>query len=114
MVPELAQLPDGKFDLVICFETLEHVPNPVATIAEIAAFVAEPGAVIYSTLTPPPNIERQGCRWWYVGPRNGHISIFTKKSLAIAWQRHGLLTTSFNEGLHLSFRRLPAEWGLGG
>lgn len=114
MVPEHSVLPEGKFDLVTCFETLEHVPDPAATIAEIAGFVAEPGAVFYSTLTQPADFERQGVAWWYVGPRNGHISIFTKKALALSWQRHGFLTTSFNEGMHMSFRNLPPEWGFGG
>jgi SAM-dependent methyltransferase len=28
--------PDGAFDIVICCETLEHVPNPVATLNELA------------------------------------------------------------------------------
>jgi hypothetical protein len=48
--------------------------------------------------------------WWYVGPRNGHISIFTKQALAAAWGKHGFKTASFNEGVHLAFRTLPEHW----
>jgi SAM-dependent methyltransferase len=33
---ERLPFPDGAFDIVICCETLEHVPNPVATINELA------------------------------------------------------------------------------
>jgi hypothetical protein len=42
MVPEYARRPEGKFDLVTCFETLEHVPDPVAGIASIVEFAADP------------------------------------------------------------------------
>ena len=34
-VPEYAKPPDGKFNLVTCFETLEHVPDPIAGIGAI-------------------------------------------------------------------------------
>jgi 2-polyprenyl-6-hydroxyphenyl methylase/3-demethylubiquinone-9 3-methyltransferase len=112
MVPEFATPPNGKFDLVTCFETLEHLPDPVAGVAEIVKHVGEPGAVFYSTMTQPDDFDRQGMSWWYVGPRNGHISIFSKQALAMAWARHGYRTVSFNAGTHLAFRTLPTSWGL--
>jgi SAM-dependent methyltransferase len=112
MVPEHATRPDGKFDLVTCFETLEHVPDPLATIGKIAECVADPGAVFYSTLTQPDDFHAQGMAWWYVGPRNGHISIFTKEALALAWAHYGFKTAALSPGSHLAFRNLPAHWGL--
>ncbi|MGJ5179421.1 class I SAM-dependent methyltransferase [Bradyrhizobium oligotrophicum] len=112
MVSEHAGHPDGQFDLVTCFETLEHVPDPLATIGAIAGYVAEPGAVFYSTLTQPDDFDSQGMSWWYVGPRNGHISIHTQQSLALAWGRFGFKTAALSAGTHLAFRTLPAQWGL--
>jgi len=112
MVPEHAGRPNGKFDLVTCFETLEHLPDPADGIARIVDCVAEPGAVLYSTLTQPADFDKFGMSWWYVGPRNGHISIFTRHALALAWNRHGFKTVALNEGLHLAFRTLPKSWGL--
>ncbi|XUM20744.1 methyltransferase domain-containing protein [Bradyrhizobium oligotrophicum S58] len=53
MVAEHATRPDRKFDLPTCFETLEQVPDPLATIGAMTACVAEPGAVFYSTWTQP-------------------------------------------------------------
>jgi hypothetical protein len=50
--------------------------------------------------------------WWYVGPWNGHISIFGKQSLAMVWARHGVSNGSFNSGTHLAFRTLQTERGL--
>lgn len=112
MVPEFAVPPDGTFDLVTCFETLEHLPDPIVGVAEIVKHVGEPGAVFYSTLTQPDDFDRQGMSWWYVGPRNGHISIFTKQALEMAWARHGYRSVSLNTGTHLAFRTLPTSWGL--
>jgi 2-polyprenyl-6-hydroxyphenyl methylase/3-demethylubiquinone-9 3-methyltransferase len=107
MVPAHAQRPDGKFDLVTCFETFEHLPDPAAGIARILECVAEPGLIFYSTLTLPSDFEQHGLAWWYVGPRNGHISLFTRKALAMAWGRRGYKSVSFSENAHLAFRTLP-------
>lgn len=112
MVPEYSRRPDGKFDLVTCFETLEHLPDPAAGIAEIVDCVAEPGAVLFSTIVQPPDFDKQGLSWWYVAPRNGHISIFTRQALALAWGRHGYRTVSLDDNLHFAFRTLPEHWGL--
>ena len=108
MVPEYAQRPPGKFDLVTCFETLEHLPDPVAGFAALAECVAEPGLVFYSTLLQPDNLNDSGLGWWYIGPRNGHISLFTRQALATAWGRLGYKTLSLSQGVHLAFRTLPA------
>jgi SAM-dependent methyltransferase len=110
MVPEYASRPEGKFDLVTCFETLEHLPDPVAGIAQIIECVEEPGAVFYSTLTQPAEFDKYGVSWWYVGPRNGHISIFTKQALALAWRRFGYNTVSYSDVTHMAYRTLPGNW----
>jgi SAM-dependent methyltransferase len=110
MVPEFAQRPPGRFDLVTCFETLEHLPDPMAGIAALVESVAEPGLILYSTLVQPDNLgDHGGLGWWYVGPRNGHISLFTKQALAWAFGRHGYKTLSLGGGVaHLAFRTLPS------
>jgi 2-polyprenyl-6-hydroxyphenyl methylase/3-demethylubiquinone-9 3-methyltransferase len=112
MVPEHAAKPSGKFNLVTCFETLEHLPDPLAGIARIIECAADPGAIFYSTLTQPADFDNHGLAWWYIGPRNGHISIFTKQALAAAWGRHGYKSAALNDGIHLAFRTLPRHWGL--
>ncbi len=57
-----------------------------------------------------------GLGWWYVGPRDGHISIFSRKSLIAAWRRFGFTLGSFNDNFHVAFRKLPnfakhLSWG---
>ncbi len=112
MVREYAGKPDGKFDLVTCFETLEHMPDPVAGIGKIVECLAEPGAVFYSTLAQPANFDSLGISWWYVAPRNGHVSLFSRQALTLAWARHGYKNASLTDGIHLAFRELPEQWGL--
>lgn len=43
------ELPDGAFDLVVCFETIEHVEHPRAALAELARVLAPKGVLIVST-----------------------------------------------------------------
>jgi SAM-dependent methyltransferase len=45
---------DGSFDLVVSFETLEHVPDAARTIAELRRVLADGGLLIAST----PNSDR--------------------------------------------------------
>jgi 2-polyprenyl-6-hydroxyphenyl methylase/3-demethylubiquinone-9 3-methyltransferase len=107
LVPQYARRPEGKFNLVTCFETLEHMPHPVAGIASILESVDEPGLVMLSTLVQPIEFDKLGLDWWYVGPRNGHISIFSRQALTLAWRRYGYQLVSFNDDIHFAYRVLP-------
>ena len=44
----------AAFDLVTCMELLEHVPDPAATVAALAALVKPGGDVVVSTLNRKP------------------------------------------------------------
>ena len=106
-VPEFATRPEGKYDLITCFETLEHMPDPVGGIGALIESLDEPGLVLFSTLVQPADFDRQRLGWWYVGPRNGHISLFSRNSLVHAWRRYGYHVASLNDNLHMAFRTLP-------
>ena len=47
---ELAQEHPGRFEVVTCMETLEHVPDPAAMVATLARLLAPGGALFISTL----------------------------------------------------------------
>lgn len=106
-VPKFAAKPNGTFDVVTCFETLEHLPDPRAGTAELAGFVDNGGMALFSTVTAPTNIESIGVAWWYIAPRNGHISIFSADALARLWRDVGLQAGSLNTSLHIACRELP-------
>jgi 2-polyprenyl-6-hydroxyphenyl methylase/3-demethylubiquinone-9 3-methyltransferase len=105
--PTFSHRPVGRFDVVTCFETMEHLTDPLAKIDDMVGLLSEIGVVIFSTLVQPADFESIGLSWWYVGPRNGHVSLFTREALAIAWRRHGFTVVSFNENTHLAFRNSP-------
>jgi 2-polyprenyl-6-hydroxyphenyl methylase/3-demethylubiquinone-9 3-methyltransferase len=104
---EFRQRPEGRFDLVTCFETLEHMPNPAAGAADIAQFLADDGFLMMGTLTQPEDILKLRMGWWYIGPRNGHVTLFTRVALALLWRAQGLTVASASANLHVAFRRQP-------
>jgi SAM-dependent methyltransferase len=99
--------PDRRFDLVTCFETLEHMPDPTRGAADIAALLKPDGLLLLSTLVQPADFEAQGMAWWYIGPRNGHVTLHSRASLTALWAGQGLQLASFNDNLHVAFRTLP-------
>lgn len=100
----------GKFNLVTCFEVFEHVPDVNELVATLGRLVDDPGLLLFSTLTHDGQIARgQPLSWWYASPRNGHISLFSRKSLELAGAKAGFRLVSANPGLHLFYRTLP-EW----
>ncbi len=108
LVAEFSTLPSKRYPLVCSFETMEHTPDPRATIREMSALLADPGMIIFSTLLQPADFESKGLSWWYAGPRNGHISLFSRKSLEFAWRKEGLRYGSFDHVMHVAFREIPA------
>jgi len=43
-------MPTGRFDLITCFEVMEHVPWPRVTAAAMAGLLKDEGAILFSTL----------------------------------------------------------------
>ena len=83
--------PEGEFDIVTCFEVLEHSPWPIKTISEIRSFLADDGCILISQALQPPDIEQIRCNWWYCAPRNGHVSLFASRTMSSLAERAGLI-----------------------
>jgi len=101
---EINQLPVDRFDLITCFEVMEHVPNPRPTVEQILSLLTEQGAILFSTLLQPENFESLGLAWWYASPRNGHVSLYSRTALEQLFAPHGLTVVSLTEGIHLAHR----------
>jgi 2-polyprenyl-6-hydroxyphenyl methylase/3-demethylubiquinone-9 3-methyltransferase len=100
--------PSGRFDVIVCIEVFEHLVAPDAVLAAAAALLAPQGVLIFSTKLQPYDIGQCGTGWWYLAPRNGHISLHSRASLEILARRHGYAFGSFNVGVHMAWRELPA------
>lgn len=92
--------PCRRYEVITLFEVMEHLPDPAQTVAEIARLLAPGGLVLFSTLLQPEDMAAQGLNWWYVGPRNGHISLFSAEALRRLFAMQGMTVQSYNAGMH--------------
>lgn len=86
----------GGFDLVICIEVAEHVPDPLRLFAELNSYTAAQGIILLST-KDMAEVQGDWVNDWYVAPRNGHISFYSARTL-----------TLLGNSLGRSYRRLDS------
>jgi 2-polyprenyl-3-methyl-5-hydroxy-6-metoxy-1,4-benzoquinol methylase len=100
----------GKFNLITAFEVFEHVPDVDRLMQDLSNLIHAEGLILFSTLLSDDQIQtNQRLSWWYASPRNGHISLFSRKSLTLLAKRYGFRLTSFNQNLHAMWKALP-QW----
>jgi 2-polyprenyl-3-methyl-5-hydroxy-6-metoxy-1,4-benzoquinol methylase len=81
---------DGEFDLAAAIEVLEHVPEPEATLAEMARvarsrlLVSVPREPLWRAL----NLAR-GAYWRSLGNTPGHVNHWSKRDFVSLLGRHG-------------------------
>ncbi len=106
-VSRYAARPPHRYDCIVSFEVAEHSTDPVRTFAEMNDLLADSGLILFSTLLQPADIDQRGLGWWYAGPRNGHVSLYTRASLEAVVRPHRLKLASFNDNVHVLFRDVP-------
>jgi 2-polyprenyl-6-hydroxyphenyl methylase/3-demethylubiquinone-9 3-methyltransferase len=79
--------PAHQFDLVTAFEVMEHTLDPKVTLKTMLSYLKPDGLIWLSTALQPRNVKPS---WWYIGPRNGHFSIFSEQSLIELASRCGV------------------------
>jgi len=103
----------GTFGLITAYEVFEHVPDIATLMTDLRSLLAPDGVVLFSTMLADGNLGRhQRLTWWYASPRNGHISLYSRASLELLAERHGLKFGSFSPGMHALWRTVPA-WAKG-
>lgn len=107
-VEQFAQRPSGTFDCITCNEVVEHVPSPRAVFNDLASFMADEAMVLFSTVYQPPELAQRGIDWWYIAPRNGHVSIYTPAAVAAAVRPRPLRLGSFDNVMHVLINKVPA------
>jgi 2-polyprenyl-6-hydroxyphenyl methylase/3-demethylubiquinone-9 3-methyltransferase len=96
--------PAAKADLVTAFEVVEHAPQPYRMLEDMISLLNPDGAIFFSTLLQPGDFEQMGLNWWYVAPRNGHISIYSPAALKQLFQSRGFQVVSATDNLHIACR----------
>jgi SAM-dependent methyltransferase len=98
--------PEKTFDLATAFEVFEHTPTPLSTTEQALSFLNDNGVLLFSTLTID-SLSYRDVGFWYIAPRNGHVTIYSKKSLEVLFGKFGFHVHHYNDGMHLAFRNIP-------
>ncbi len=96
----------NQYELVTAFELFEHLIQPLDEIEKMLKFSKN---IFFSTNLIPSNNPKPD-EWWYYGLEHGqHISLYTRKSLAIIANEFHLNLYSHGNSLHLlTPERIPS------
>jgi SAM-dependent methyltransferase len=83
----LPDLGGRKFDIIVSCEVIEHLPDPRATFDKIKAHLKPRGVFAFQTAQWDP--KAVGRDWWYLGPDNGHISLYSREGLTHVFRQMG-------------------------
>jgi ubiquinone/menaquinone biosynthesis C-methylase UbiE len=104
-------LAGGAFDLVLCCETLEHLPDPAAALAEIRRVLRPGGALVASVPREPVwrilNVLR-GAYLGRLGNTPGHVNHYGRRSFLRLLERHGFEVEAVRAPLPWSMARARA------
>lgn len=103
--------PEGHYQLITCFEVFEHAPDVAQLAQRLDALLARDGLILVSTLVSDGQIlPGRPLNWWYAAPRNGHVSLYSTRSLSILAARQGWTTASVSPDIHLFWRGDFPAW----
>lgn len=86
-------VPDGGFDGVLIFDTIEHVYDPAPMLKRAASWLKPNGKMIVTTPDiGAPVAKMMGKRWPFMTPPE-HLSFFTRSAMTDAMAKAGLKTT---------------------
>jgi SAM-dependent methyltransferase len=119
-----SQLPEASFDLVLCSEVLEHIPDAARVIDGLRRLLAPGGILILST-PQRHSLMELACKVAFMPGvidlvrriygeaifETGHINLLTERELTTALMGRGFrIRERFKSGLYLP---LVAEFGVG-
>lgn len=97
-----------KFDLITAIEVFEHVPHPYQLMDDLVTKLQADGVLYFTTLlSDGVQSGRDLLDWWYLAPRNGHVSLFSARSLTFLLEQYGFKLACVNSNLHIAYREIP-------
>jgi SAM-dependent methyltransferase len=95
----------GQFKLISSIEVFEHVNDLNFLMSNLHKLLSDDGLIIFSTKLNDGHITfGKRLNWWYASPRNGHITLFSKKSLEILARKFGFEYFSRDEDVHFLYK----------
>lgn len=91
-----------KFDLITAFEVLEHSPTPKETIKEMQQWLKPTGQILITTLVNDILQGKRDPTYWYLSPRNGHVAMFSNKSIEELFSSIGMKVQHLAWNTHLA------------
>lgn len=95
-------IPEKHFDIITAFEVLEHSPTPNQTIFDIYKYLKPQGKIIITTLVNDILQGKRDPTYWYLSPRNGHVAMFSNKSLEILFSKINMSVKHLAWNTHLA------------
>jgi len=97
---EMPSFKDAQFDVITCFDLLEHLKSPSVALAAIARLLKKNGLIIITT----PNLGSIGIRImkkrWHGFLDETHISLLPMKTWIVMLEKHGLkIRKIFSDGI---------------
>ena len=93
---------DERFDLITAFEVLEHTPTPKETLLDMHQWLKPTGQILITTLANDIMQEKRDPTYWYLAPRNGHVSMFSNKSIELLFSEVGMKVQHLAWNTHLA------------
>jgi SAM-dependent methyltransferase len=86
---EKAPFPDAHFDVIVMWDIIEHLGNPVAALKEVHRMLRPGGFCFISTDDVNHWLVRLlGTKWWGIAPPL-HLCHFSKRGMRAAFERAG-------------------------
>jgi len=91
----------ADYDLITSFEVIEHVPHrdQFAWLVQLKSHLK--ASTESTVLIGTELMDGHDFSWWFVSPRNGHISIHSRRSFSTLCERAGLNLRSISRSVHL-------------
>ena len=100
-----------KYNFSSAIEVFEHTTDPLGTVKDIASMMSPDSMMILisTVLTDGAVSDKSGLGWWYAAPRNGHVSLYSRRSLEKLASRVNLQCLCMGSGPHFMFRGYSQE-----